>query len=128
MRRRLQRHKTLEVAATAIAAFFLFLPVSEAAPRQLNCTLTTLESTADPNFTEVESRSIAITVDQAAKTIAVSQEGAAQALDHVTFSQLTINGYTNTLSLGMDTSSGDLVLQSYGPNSNKTEFGTCNLE
>lgn len=51
-----------------------------------------------------------------------------QHLDHVTFSQLTINGYTDTISLGMDALSRNLVLQSYGPDANKTEFGDCGLK
>jgi len=118
------------IMRTVAAALFLLSPPTSAtaSPRQLNCTLTIRESIADSNFTAAENRSIAVIVDQAKKTISVFEDGAAQAFDHVTFSQLTINGYTNTRSLGMDTSAGNLVLQSYGPNSNKTEFGTCNLK
>ena len=110
---------------TFIVAALLLLPCSgEAAPQQLNCMLTTAESVADPNFTEAEQRAIAITVDREANTITVLQDGSAQALDHVTFA-LSINGYTKTLSVGMDAASGDIVIQSYGPNASKAEFGTC---
>jgi len=128
MERRLPLRKVRSLAIPGSAVLLLLLPASEAAPRQLNCTLTLLESTADANFSGAESRSIAITVDREAKTIAVSQDGTTQAFDHVTFSQLTINGYTSTLSLGLNTSSGNLVLQSYGPKSNQNEFGTCDLK
>lgn len=129
MARRLPPRNAFDLAAPAAAALLLLLPsAGEAAPQQLDCTLTMLESKANPNFTEAESRPIAVIVDQQAKAIAVSQDGTTQALDHVTFSQLTINGYTSTLSLGMDKSSGNIVLQSYGPNANKTEFGACSLK
>ena len=128
MARRLPRRKAFDLAAPAATLLLLLPSATEAAPWQLNCTLTKIESMADPNFTAAESRPIAITIDQQAKTIAVSQDGTTQALDHVTFSQLTINGYTSTLSLGMDRSSGNIVLQSYEPNSNKTEFGACGLK
>ena len=111
----------------AFAVALLLLPpaIASAAPRQFNCTLTQLESRAAANFTETEYRSFTILADEEAKTITVSQGGSEQALAHVTFSQLTMNGYTAEISLGLDTSSGSLVLQSYSPNSNKSEFGVC---
>ncbi len=128
MGRRLLRRQAFDLKMAAVVALSLLPTAGRTAPRQLDCELTTIESATDLNFAEAESRRIVVTVDQATKTIAVSQDGVAGPLDHVTFSQLTINGYTNTVSLGMDASSGNLVLQSYGPNANKTEFGACNLK
>ena len=115
---------------TAVAVVVLLSPCVTAvgAPRQMNCSLTRLESTADPNFTQSENRSISIIVDKEAKTITVSQGGSTQPLDHVTFSQLTMNGYTGDISLGMDTSSDSVVFQSYSPDANKTEFGVCRAQ
>jgi len=128
MERRLSRGSALNLSASAAALLFIWSNAGEATAGQFDCTLTTLESTANPNFTGAESRSMAVSVDQGAKTIIVSQDGTDQSLDHVTFSQLTINGYTDTLSLGMDKSSGNIVLQTYGPNAAKTEFGTCRVK
>ena len=125
MRSRLLRRTTFDLKMSVVAALLLLPAAGWAAPRRIDCKLTTIESTADPNFVAVEARSSAVIVDREAKTVAVSQDGVMQPLDHVTFTQLTINGYTNTLSLGIDTSAGNLVLQSYGPDANKIEFGTC---
>jgi hypothetical protein len=112
----------------AFAVALLLLPpaIASAAPRQFNCTLTQLETVAASNFTQAaEDRSIAVLADEEAKTIAVSQGGSEQTLDHVTFSVLTINGYTAAISLGLEMSSGAIVFQSYSPDSKKTEFGVC---
>jgi len=46
----------------------------------------------------------------------------------VSFSILTMNGYTDALSLDVDRSSGNLVLQTYPSGSNKTEYGTCKIK
>ena len=128
MEQQLPRGNALKLVASVAALLLLSPNADAAATQQFGCTLTTLESTTNPNFTEAESRSIAVIVDQETKTITVSQDGTEQPLDHVTFSQLTINGYTGTLSLGMDKSSGSIVLQTYAPNANKTEFGVCALK
>ena len=107
-------------------AFLLLSPaIASAAPRQFNCKLTQLESQAGPNFSQTENRSITILADQEAKTITLSQGDSEQALDHVRFLPLTMNGYTADMSFGLDTLSGILMFQSYTPNSNKTEFGLC---
>ena len=112
----------------ALAVAFLTLPLpAHAAPKVFNCTLTQLESFADPNPSQTGHCSIDMTIDEEAKTITVSQDGTTQPLGHVSFWQSTINGYTGNLSVGMDRSSGSIVLQSYSPNSNKVEFGTCRL-
>lgn len=69
MRRRLLGRKTLDLKISAVVTLLLLPAAGEAAPRQLDCKLATVESTADPNFTEVEARSIVVTVDQEANTI-----------------------------------------------------------
>lgn len=125
---KLPRRKIFNPKMSAVVALFLLPNAGWSAPRQFDCELTTIEAATNPNFTQAEARPIVVTVDQEAKTIAVSQDGVVQLLDHVTFSQLTMNGYTGTVSLGMDGSSGNIVLQSYGPSANKTEFGACNLK
>lgn len=113
---------------TAIVALLLFPHAADAAvPKLFDCTLTEFESTAD-NWLQTEHRVIAMVVDEEAKTITVSQDGTTQTLGNVSFSQSTINGYTDSISIGMDRSSGRLVLQSYGPSLEKTEFGTCSLK
>lgn len=112
----------------ALAVALLLLPsaIAAAAPRRLDCTLTQLETMVGSNFdAQAENRSIAIVVDEEPKTIMVYQDGSRQALDHVTITQIAMNGYIDEISLGIQISSGNIVLQSYGPNSTKTEFGTC---
>jgi len=110
-----------ELAVVAL----LLLPGIASAASQLDCTLTVVESEANSNFSTGEKHPITIETDEDRKAITVSQDGRKQVLDHVTFTLLSINGYTADMSLGLDRASGNVVLQSYGADSNKIEFGTC---
>jgi hypothetical protein len=126
---RLLGRKALHPLGTAAIVLLLLPPAAEAAaPKLFDCTLTQSESTDDMKGAQTEHRSIAMVVDEEAKTITLSQNGTKQALGIVSFSQSTINGYTDNISVGMDRSSGNFVLQSNGSNSEKIEFGTCSLK
>jgi hypothetical protein len=111
-----------------LAVALLLLPsgIAAAASERLDCNLTQIETKAGPNFdVETESRTIAVVVNDEARTIVVYQDGRGRALDHVTITPIAMNGYVDDMSLGIQTSSGNVVLQSYGPNSTKAEFGIC---
>ncbi len=111
-----------------LAVALLLLPsgIAAAAAMRLDCNLTQIETKAGSNFdVETENRTIAVVVNGEAKTIVVYQDGGGRALDHVTITPIAMNGYVDDMSLGIQTSSGNVVLQSYGPTSTKAEFGTC---
>lgn len=67
--------------------------------------------------------------DDVAKTISVTQDGNSRALTYVTMTQMTMNGYVNDMSLGIDVSSWKIVLQTYmpEPDSMRVEYGVCRL-
>jgi hypothetical protein len=97
-----------------------------AATTRLDCSLTELE-TKEGTKTDfkTESRIITVIVDEDAKMITVDQDGVEQRLKHVTITQTALNGYNEELSLGIDASSGGVVLQTYKPVSMIAEFGVC---
>jgi len=99
---------------------------SSAPPRSLHCTLNEVETMAGQNFDLApESRSISLTLDEGSQTITLYQDGAGQALSHVTITQIAMNGYTDNTSVGIQVSSGNIVLQSYALNFTKAKFGIC---
>ncbi len=114
-------------ALSALAAAHLLLPSAlAAAPKRLDCSLTNLETTVGPKYeAEAENRPITVVFDEEAKTLAVYQDGNRRVLDHVTITQISINGYIDEISLGIDMSSWSIVLQTYKPNSMSAEFGAC---
>lgn len=116
------------VAAASALAIALLLPpaVAVAVPRRLDCSLTGLETKIGSDF-EIgrESRPIAVVFDDEAKSLAVYQDGRMRGLSHVTITQISMNGYDDEMSLGIDMSSWSIVLQTYKPEAMTTEFGAC---
>lgn len=115
-------------ALSALAAAHLLLPsaLAVAAPKRLDCSLTELETTVRPKYeAEAENRAIIVVFDEEARTLAVYQDGNRRVLDHVTITQISMNGYVDEISLGIDMSSWSIVLQTYKPNSMSAEFGAC---
>jgi len=97
-----------------------------AAPQRLDCKLTTLETKQGQKFDSVdESRSIIITIDKEAKLITIDSGGDEHALQNVTVSVTSMNGFDDKFSLGIDTSSLSIVLQMYQVDSMLSEFGFC---
>lgn len=119
-------------ASRALAAAILLLSPAAAiaAPQRLDCSLTVLETKAgSKQDVGAENRSIAVVFDDVAKTISVTQDGNSRALTHVTMTQMTMNGYVNDMSLGIDVSSWKIVLQTYmpEPDSMRVEYEVCRL-
>lgn len=125
---RLGRHLPSAARGGAALAFALMASATAAtaAPRLLDCSLTTIERKAGRNsdFAD-ENRLIRIMFDQEAKALAIYQGGQTRALQHVTISQSAMNGYDSNVSLGIDPSSWSIVLQSYAPDAMNVEFGAC---
>lgn len=109
-----------------LASTLLSPATSFAAPRSLDCELNEVETTQGRTFDLApESRSISLTLDEGLQTMTLYQNGAGQALSHVTITQIAMNGYTDNTSVGIQVSSENIVLQSYALNFTKAEFGTC---
>jgi len=115
------------VRALGVVALLMLPPAGAfAAPKRLNCSLTDLETKAGSNSdVAVENRSIVIVYDEQAMSLTVHQDGSARALNNVTISQTSINGYVGEISVGIDSASLTIVFQTYGPDSTRTEFGQC---
>ncbi|MGB9188176.1 MAG: hypothetical protein WCB34_09350 [Methylovirgula sp.] len=98
-----------------------FYPVGAlATPTRLECTLTS--AGADGKQT---TRKISIVFDAEAKTLDFYQGSQRQALAHVTISTISIDGYTDNMSIGIDRSSWAIVVQTYLPDHTLAEFGAC---
>jgi len=124
-----QLNQIMRFTLAALVSMLLSLVTSSAAPRLLDCTLNEVETMEGQNFDlEPESRSISLALDEESRTITLYQDGAGQTrqvLSHVTFTQIAINGYTDNTSVGIQVSSGNIVLQSYALKITKAEFGIC---
>jgi hypothetical protein len=116
------------LSALAMALVLLWSADANAAPGRLDCAMAKLETKTGSNFdVEAENRSIIVVFDEDAKTLSVYQDGGKQPLAHVTITPIAMSGYVDDLSLGIDRSSWDVVLQTYKPGSKSTEFGACSL-
>jgi hypothetical protein len=123
----MDRRSPSPVGAVSALAMALLLPgVAVAAPKRLDCSLTKVETRTGANF-EVgrENRPVTVVFDAEAKSLAVYQDGGKRALGHVTITQISMNGYIDEMSLGIDMSSWSVVLQLYKPEAMTTEFGAC---
>jgi hypothetical protein len=112
----------------AILGGVLLSPLSASASAlTFQCTLTETETINQGSqfSTDTERRSIHIQVDEAEKRISVYQDGHSEALRNVVITQIAMTGYTEKLSIGIQRSSLNVVLQSYEPNRTKAEFGLC---
>ncbi len=98
-----------------------FYPVGAlATPTRLECTL----KSAGAGGKET-TRKISIVFDAGAKTLDFYQGSQRQELAHVTISTISIDGYTSDMSIGIDTSSWSIVVQTYSPDHTLVEFGVC---
>jgi len=91
-----------------------------AAPRQLDCVLTDTE--AQPGS---ESRPVAVTFDDENKTLTAEEGGRHYSFSKVSISNVTINGQTDNVSIGIDRSSFGFVWQQYEADRVRTEYGHC---
>jgi hypothetical protein len=109
------------------AAFFLLSSVgANAAPTRLDCTLTSIEiKVGTKSDFEPEKRSISVVFDGKAKELTVYQDGRAQALNNVTATVTSINGYVDQISLGINSADWNIVFQTYESDSTRAEFGVC---
>ena len=114
------------IAACALVITGLVGWAALAEPNRLTCELTRVQIKTGANFeAAAESKLFAITFDEDAKTLAVERDSKTLPLDHVTMTPITMTGYIDDLSLGVDRSSWSVVLQTYRMNSIRSEFGTC---
>jgi hypothetical protein len=116
----------------ALAAALLPLSPADAiaALQRRDCSLTVVETKAgSKQDVGAENRSIVVVFDDEAKAITVNQDGSSQVLNHVTMTQMTMNGYAADMSLGIDLSSWKIVFQTYQPDSSsmRVEYGVCSL-
>jgi hypothetical protein len=113
-------------AASALATALLVPAIGVAAPKRLDCNLTTHETRMGPNLAfERENRPIAVVFDDETKSLAVYQDGEKRGLSHVTITRIFMNGYVDEMSLGIDMGSWSIVLQAYKPEATIAEFGVC---
>lgn len=119
--------RAVDALGAFVGAFLLLSPAGAiAAPKRLDCNLTNFETKAGPKSDSgTEKRSITVVVDEEAKGLTVYQDGNARALNNVTISQTSMNGYVADISLGIDPSTWNIVFQTYEPDTTRVEFGVC---
>ena len=93
-----------------------------ATPQQLDCVLTDTE--AHPHS---ESRPIVVVFDQDKRTLTAKEGSRNYNFRNVSISNVSINGQTDNVSLGIDRSSLGIVWQQYGADKVRTEYGQCRL-
>ena len=127
MKRRRFCSSGVNAGAALAAACLLLSPAGAiAVPKRLDCTLTELETKAGSKSDfAAESRSITVVFDEQAQVLSVYQDGGARVLNNVTISETSMNGYVGDISLGIATTSGNMVIQTYAPGSTRAEFGAC---
>ena len=115
------------VVCLLLAGWVAACPQRAAAkPIAFDCSLNRVETTKSGQFAvSRESRSISLSIDDAEKKIVVGQNGTSRQLAHVMITEIAISGYAGTMSLGLQRSSGNVVLQTYGRDASKAEFGLC---
>jgi hypothetical protein len=120
----------------AIGALFFFFEgiacfPAAAAPRELDCALTDIETkSAGASFDSqvgAQKRAIAIAFDEQTAELVIREGDKVTALQNVTITQTSMNGATDSVSLGIDRSSWRIVFQTYSPDSIRNEFGLCSL-
>jgi hypothetical protein len=104
---------------------------SGAAPRELNCVLTDIETKSQETKFEsrvaAEKRPIVLTFDDQHGMLSLREGLADKPLRDVIITQISMNGAADTISLGIDRSSWRIVFQTYGQDSIRSEFGACYL-
>ena len=117
----------LGAAMAAVAFVLLVAPATALAePTRLECMLSRLQTKSGQNFeSAVENRSLVVTFDEEGRSLKVDRDGKTYALGHITMTPISMTGYVDDISLGVDRSSWSVVLQTFGPNATTSEFGTC---
>jgi len=112
--------------ALAVVLLLLAAPSANAAPKRLDCALTNVETKLNEKSDfEPEKRSISVVFDEQIKALTVYQDGRALALNNVTTTVTSINGYVDQVSLGINSADWNIVLQTYQSDSTRAEFGVC---
>jgi hypothetical protein len=93
-----------------------------ATPQRLDCVLTDTE--AHPRS---QSRPIVVVFDHDKKTLTAKEGSRNYSFRNVSISNVSINGQTDNVSLGIDRSSLGIVWQQYGADKVRTEYGQCRL-
>ncbi len=96
------------------------LQAADAAPTKLDCVLTQ----PGPDGKDVP-HLITVAFDSEANTLVVVDGAKNLDLAHVKISTISINGYNDEISIGIERSSWAIVLQTYSQNPPIAEFGQC---
>ena len=107
-------------AVVALMATCAWTAGASAAPQQLDCVLT--DTDGRPHS---ENRAISIVFDQDKKTLTAEEDGKDYRFERVSISNVSINGSTENVTVGIDRSSLGIVWQRYDPGAVRTEFGHC---
>lgn len=113
--------KAAAVVSALAPAYSPFFPVPAfAMPTRLECTLTSAGAEGKET-----TRKISIVFDAAAKTLDFYQGSQHRELGKVTISTISIDGYTDDMSIGIDRSSWSIIVQTYSEDHVLAEFGVC---
>jgi hypothetical protein len=118
-------YRSLEKAAAIVSALpaisSLVAPAAAfAMPVRLECTLTSAEADVKES-----ARKIGVVFDTEANTLDFYEGSLRRGLAKVTISTISIDGYTEDLSIGIDRSSWSIVVQTYSQDHILAEFGVC---
>jgi hypothetical protein len=113
---------TAAVSLIAASLLLIFPSGTFAAPKGLTCVI----SQADTDGKAI-TRTVGIAFDADANTLTVDDGTQHKDLAHVRISTISVNGYNDEVSIGIERSSWAIVLQTYMPDHSTAEFGTCKL-
>lgn len=103
-----------------------------AAPQTLDCVLRDVETRSPgakfDSQVAAETRSLAVTFDDDARSLSMNIDGAWTPLKNVAISQTSMTGASDNFSLGIDRSSWRIVFQTYGQGTARSEFGDCSFK
>ncbi len=111
----------IRLAAAVVSALSLSAPLA-AMPMRLECSVKS--EAADSTSA---ARVIAMTFDGETNTLLLSQSARDVKFENVTSTNVSINGNTKDMSVGIDRSSWSIVLQTYSEEQVSNEFGTCRM-
>jgi len=106
------------LTSAALLGWLSCLHPTEAAPIRLHCVLSS--SSADTKPGEID-----VTFDVENNSLTVDRGAQHSVLSHVTISTISIDGYTQAMSVGIDRSSWSIVVQTYTQDPPTAEFGVC---
>jgi hypothetical protein len=110
------------MASIMLAALLSLVAWTEAlaVAQQFDCVLTdTAEQLASEN------RATVVVFDESVKTLKAQDGNQSYSFNNVSISNIAISGDVNSVSIGIDRSSGGIVWQQYAANKVVTEFGHC---